>query len=546
MNLARLLSETAARHPGKPAVVFEGTPCTYGAFDREVERYAAMLHATGVAKGDRVAVQLPKRMEFLFLHLANLSVGAVTLPLNAEYRPEEVEYFLSDSGSSLFVTDGERFARAAETLRGLRGVRTLLLDGGGGDGAERLSDRLSGAPAGFRRSWPAGGDDPAMICYTSGTTGRSKGAVITHRNLVSNLLALHDAWEWTGNDVLLHVLPLFHVHGLNVATHGSLYAGSTIVMHGKFDPGRAWDALEAHGCTLFMGVPTVYQRLMGEWEKRERKARPARDAAVHLRVRAAFRQPLPPVRAGHGVPDPGAVRHDRDGDDRLEPDRPDAPEGEERGVSPGGSGNTGGGGRRRRRLPGGGGGGLDPGGQRVPRILGDAREDGGVVRGRLVPVGGPRVPGPGRRREAVPGRPGEGTDHHRRLQCLPEGDRERAGSPRGGEGVRGGRASGRGVRGEGRRRGRAEGGVRPPSRRKPSWRTARRISRRTSARSRSSSPRIFPGTPWGRSGRTGSSRAFGTARRSEPPPRSRPYRNSGTIQPPTGTNPPVFGAYRRM
>ena len=271
MNLARLLSETAERHPGKPAVVFEGTPCTYGAFDREVERYAAMLHAAGVGKGDRVAVQLPKRMEFLFLHFANLSVGAVTLPLNADYRPEEVEYFLSDSGSSLFVTDGERFERAAGALRGLRGVRTLLLDGGGEGGAESLSDRLSGAPDGFRRSWPAGGDDPAMICYTSGTTGRSKGAVITHRNLVSNLLALHDAWEWTGNDVLLHVLPLFHVHGLNVATHGSLYAGGTIVMHGKFDPGRAWDALEAHGCTLFMGVPTVYQRMMGAWEKRERK-----------------------------------------------------------------------------------------------------------------------------------------------------------------------------------------------------------------------------------------------------------------------------------
>ena len=271
MNLARMLSEAAARHAAKPAVLFEGTPCTYGDFDREVERYAAMLHAAGVGKGDRVAIQFPKRMEFLFLHFASLSIGAVTLPLNADYRPEEVGYFLSDSGSSLFVADGERFARAGEALRGLKGVRTLLVDGEGGGGAESLADRLAGAPAGFRRSWPAGGDDPAMICYTSGTTGRSKGAVITHRNLVSNLLALHDAWEWTGADVLLHVLPLFHVHGLNVATHGSLYAGATIIMHGKFDPGRAWDALEADGCTLFMGVPTVYQRMMGAWEKRGRK-----------------------------------------------------------------------------------------------------------------------------------------------------------------------------------------------------------------------------------------------------------------------------------
>lgn len=269
MNLARLLSDSAAKYPDKPAVVFEGVPCTYRAFDREVERYAAMLHAEGVAKGDRVAIQLPKRMEFLFLHLAILSVGAITLPLNTDYRAEEVEYFLSDSGSSLFVTDSERFLRTVGSIRGLRGVRTLLMDGSGVEGADSLPDRLACASERFRRTYPAGDDEVAMICYTSGTTGRSKGAMITHRNLVSNMLALSAAWEWTSDDVLLHALPLFHVHGLNVAAHGSLYAGSTMVMHEKFDPLRVWDALERQGCTLFMGVPTLYQRLMNEWEKLE-------------------------------------------------------------------------------------------------------------------------------------------------------------------------------------------------------------------------------------------------------------------------------------
>ena len=271
MNLARLLAETATRDPEKPAVVFEGTPYTYREFDREVERYAAMLHASGVGKGDRIAVQLPKRMEVLFLHFAILSVGAVTLPLNPDYRAEEVHYFLSDSGSSLFVTDEVRFASAERAVRGLPGVRTLLVDGAERDGADSMPDRLARTPKGVPRNYPAGGDDVAMLCYTSGTTGRSKGAMITHRNLVSNMLALSEAWEWTGNDVLLHVLPLFHVHGLNVATHGSLYAGSTLVMHEKFEAGRAWGALEEERCTLFMGVPTMYQRLMNEWEKRERK-----------------------------------------------------------------------------------------------------------------------------------------------------------------------------------------------------------------------------------------------------------------------------------
>lgn len=271
MNLAELLAEAAKKHAGRPAIVFEGAdPLTFLEFDRTVERYAAVLQASGIGKGDRVAVQLPKRMEVLFLHLACLSIGAITLPLNAEYRPEEVDYFLSDSGCSLHVTDAERYARAGGGSR-RRDVRTLLADGPGEKGADGLAERLAGAPVRFARTYPAGGDDVAMLCYTSGTTGRSKGAMITHRNLVSNMLALESAWEWTERDVLLHALPLFHVHGLNVAVHGSLYAGSTLFMHGKFDPGRAWDALEEKRCTLFMGVPTMYQRLMGEWEKRERK-----------------------------------------------------------------------------------------------------------------------------------------------------------------------------------------------------------------------------------------------------------------------------------
>jgi len=271
MNLARLLSDTATRHHEKPAVVFEGSPCSFGAFDREVERYASLLFAEGVGAGDCVAIQLPKRMEFLYTHLAALSVGAVTLPLNPDYPPDEVAYFLSDSGCALFVTDAERFRRAAGTVRGLPGMRTLLVDGAAAEGAGSLPDRLANAPSRHRRTYPTGADDVAMICYTSGTTGRSKGAMITHRNLVSNMLALSEIWQWTENDVLLHVLPLFHVHGLGVAAHGSLYAGSTLIMHRKFDPRSAWEALDRDRCTLLMAVPTIYQRLADEWETLERK-----------------------------------------------------------------------------------------------------------------------------------------------------------------------------------------------------------------------------------------------------------------------------------
>jgi len=269
MNLAQLLSEVARGRPEKPAIVFEGEVYSYGRFDREVERYAAMLDALGVRKGDRVAAQLPKGMEFLFVHFAALSVGAITLPLNSDYRPEEVRYFLADSESSLFFADPERLDRARSAIEGLPGLRCVVA--GKAQKALSLDEALERGSGSYRRPYPTEPDDAAMICYTSGTTGRSKGAIITHRNLVSNLQALHGFWEWSERDVLLHVLPLFHVHGLNVATHGGLHAGAAIVMHERFDPVRAWEALERDRCTLLMAVPTVYQRLMNDWDRLGRK-----------------------------------------------------------------------------------------------------------------------------------------------------------------------------------------------------------------------------------------------------------------------------------
>ncbi len=270
MNAAQLLNESACRRPQKPAVVFEGRLWTYEAVDREVERYAGMLDALGIRKGDRVALQLPKRMEFLFLHFAAVSLGAVSLPLNSDYRAEEIHYFLTDSESSIFITDPERFARSQARLREIEGLRTFLVDGEE-QGAVGMEKALEAAPEGFSRPYAAGGRETAMICYTSGTTGRSKGAMITHENLISNSRALAQAWQWTEDDVLLHVLPLFHVHGLNVAVLGSLLVGASIHMHEKFNPSRAWKEIERQRCTLLMGVPTIYQRLVNEWETMDAK-----------------------------------------------------------------------------------------------------------------------------------------------------------------------------------------------------------------------------------------------------------------------------------
>ncbi len=272
MNLARTISQTARRYGDKPAIIFEDKSYTYNELDSQVRRYSGLLARLGVRSGDRVAIQLPKRMEFIFLELAVMSIGGVVLPLNSDYKSEEINYFLSDSGSRLFFTDTERFTRSREVLDELNQVVTVLVEPADESLSMRLTTQLDKTDPNFERVYPTTGDDLAMILYTSGTTGKSKGAVLSHRNLVSNMKALHQVWNWSDSDVLLHVLPLFHVHGLFVALHGGLYAGATIIMHERFDPIKTWKTIEKEKCTILMGVPTIYSRLLDQWQMMEPKA----------------------------------------------------------------------------------------------------------------------------------------------------------------------------------------------------------------------------------------------------------------------------------
>jgi len=271
INLAKRLAESAGRHPNKPAIIFEQAITTYGELDKQIDRYASLLASLDLKPGDRVALQLPKCMEFILLEQAVLSVGGIVIPLNTDYRPEEITYFLSDSGARLLFTDLERFLRARGEIAKHQGIKTVLVDSEAAEEAVSLAALLEKATRSDQRRYPAQGDDTAIICYTSGTTGKPKGAMLTHNNLISNMTALHEAWGWTDRDILLHVLPLFHVHGLFVALHGALNAGATIVMHEKFDPLRTWQSLEQYRCTILMGVPTMYQRLMAQWAGMQKK-----------------------------------------------------------------------------------------------------------------------------------------------------------------------------------------------------------------------------------------------------------------------------------
>lgn len=266
MNLAQLLSESASAQGEKQAILFDGQALSFRELDQEVRRAASWLRGARVEEGDRVALLLPKSLDFIFLHLATLSIGGVSLPLNPAFTRDEIRYFLEDSGSSILITDKAGYGRLGPLLGEIRGLKTALVDGSGHDLMGPVRAEMERVGPGDPRTYSARGRDLALLCYTSGTTGRPKGAMISHTNLISNMVALKKAWEWTDEDVLLHVLPLFHIHGLAVALHGALNAGSTIVMHQRFDPARAWREMAGKRCTLLMAVPTIYYRLLGAWE----------------------------------------------------------------------------------------------------------------------------------------------------------------------------------------------------------------------------------------------------------------------------------------
>lgn len=265
MNIVQVLDETASKFPEKHAVIFESRSYTFQEIFSMSRRVATLLAKTGIKNGDRVAIQLPKSMEMIFCYLANLTIGAVTLPLNTAYKTEEIEYFLKDSGSSLFITTRQNYLSLQGMLDTIPNISCMLIDGSH-DKTICYPSEIEKVDVSSYPIYQALDDDIALICYTSGTTGLPKGAMITHGNLINNTKAIVKAWAWSEKDILLHVLPLFHVHGLNIALIGALHAGSQMIMHEKFEPLKAWSSIEKSECTMVMGVPTIYHRLLNQWE----------------------------------------------------------------------------------------------------------------------------------------------------------------------------------------------------------------------------------------------------------------------------------------
>lgn len=282
MNLYDLLASRFPAEGEAPCLILpDGRRLSYAELESQSARYGALLAEAGLKPGDRVAAQVEKSAEALLLYLGCLRAGCVFLPLNPAYTRGEVAYFLDDARPGLFVCTPERLEEAQELAWACRLPRVHDL-GARGEGS--LAAAAAQMPARFATVERADGD-LASIVYTSGTTGRSKGAMLTHRNLAANALVLHKYWGFRPGDVLLHMLPTFHVHGLFVATHCALLNGSPMLFEPKFDAARALRLMQA--ATVFMGVPTYYTRLLQERGL-------TREAVAHMRLFISGSAPLLP------------------------------------------------------------------------------------------------------------------------------------------------------------------------------------------------------------------------------------------------------------
>lgn len=274
-TIYQAFADQAQRRPDK--VLFDlpgGRKVTYDQTLQSARRIAAKLVSDGVAPGDRVAMQVEKSPEAVALYLATLQIGGIFLPLNTAYTGSEMDYFIEDASPAVLVCAPSAAAEHTRRTSGGLIVETL---GTEQDGTLLQADEPHTAVH------PARPEDPASILYTSGTTGRSKGAVLTHRNLASNCRALLETWQYTSQDRLIHALPIFHIHGLFVAVNMTLAAGASMHWLPAFDAEAILDLLPES--TVLMGVPTFYTRLLKE-------QRLTREACAGMRLFVSGSAPL--------------------------------------------------------------------------------------------------------------------------------------------------------------------------------------------------------------------------------------------------------------
>ena len=255
-NLSHLLAARASQAPRAPFVALPGGEVvTYADLAAAAAQAGHALTQLGVKPGDRITAQIPKCMDALSLYFGAMRAGAIYVPLNTAYTTSELAYFIADSAPALMVCTPQLRQQITDAAGpGLGRVETFDRNGDGS-----LQKHIASCEKSFS-GVPCSGGDVAAILYTSGTTGRSKGAMLTHANLISNALTLADLWRFSATDRVLHALPLYHTHGLFTATNTVMAAGASMLLLDAFDSGEVIDQLPH--ATVFMGVPTYYTRLL--------------------------------------------------------------------------------------------------------------------------------------------------------------------------------------------------------------------------------------------------------------------------------------------
>jgi malonyl-CoA/methylmalonyl-CoA synthetase len=302
-SIVEALSQHSTHHPERTALLFEGRAYTYRELYSQVARFAAGLKQWGLQPGDRVALFLENCPEFIIAYFGTHRAGGVVVLVNTQYRQVELRHLLADSGARLALTDPTGGAELDRLKTDLPDLEGLVLVGGPGNLGNLPSFEfetfLAEPVESF--SFPKGGD-LAIIGYTSGTTGRAKGAMLLHSNLASNIETLTHTWQWTAADRLLLVLPLFHAHGLMVGLHGTIWTGASAELQRKFEASSVLSVLQSDTrLTMFFGVPTMYGRLLEEAKTYSGPLRPLRlyvsgsaplSQAVFNEFQQVFGQPI--------------------------------------------------------------------------------------------------------------------------------------------------------------------------------------------------------------------------------------------------------------
>ena len=261
MGIAALFKQTASKLPDKVAIEFEDKRVTFKEIDTNTNKVANAFQSIGILKGDRVAQYMPNSLELVYSLVGNFKNGSIVVPMNINFKEQEIHHILNDSGAKAIITDKERLPIVNHVLDKLPNLKHIILVGGKEENTYDFGEITTNA-SDKEPSTVINDEDYSIIFYTSGTTGKPKGAALNQTNVTSNIKALEQAWKWTKDDVFLLTLPLYHIHGIGVALCGSLYVGNFTILRKKFVAEEVLEAIQKRQVTLFMGVPTMYFKLL--------------------------------------------------------------------------------------------------------------------------------------------------------------------------------------------------------------------------------------------------------------------------------------------